>query len=41
MVTGKREGSERIWARTLGVDRGEAKLCIFLPPIGMCGEKIG
>lgn len=31
----------RIWARTLGVDRGEAKLYMFLQPIGMCGEKIG
>lgn len=37
---GEREGSERIWSKPLGVDRGQAKLYLLFHHIGMYGEKI-
>ena len=37
---GEREGSERIWSKTLGVDRGQANLYLLFHHIGMYGEKI-
>lgn len=40
LMMDKREGSERIWSKTLGVDRGQAKLYLLLPHIRMYGEKI-
>lgn len=37
---GEREGSERIWSKILGVDRGQANLYLLFHHIGMYGEKI-